>query len=435
MYKPVDVVEVRVWGYTVGAVALDPASGFYAFEYDPKWVSRGVELSPIFLGTKGDAGKGSVQFLDLSVETFKRLPAMLADALPDKFGNALIDAALSDEGVPKEAITALDRLAYVGSRGMGALEFKPPRGSRRSSTTALQLSRIVEGARNALEGRFDGDKEAELAIRNILQVGISAGGARAKAVVAWNPETNEIRSGQGKIADGFEHWLIKLDGVGKDLALGTGADYGRIEYAYYLMAKAAGIEMSESRLLEENGRAHFMTKRFDRDGNTRHHLQSLCAMKHLDFNLIGAHSYSQYFETIDALGLGQSALQEGFRRMVFNVAAANHDDHTKNLSFLLKQGQPWALSPAYDITHAYNPENQWTRQHLMSVNGKTLEIERSDLMLVAELFEIPDARNIVDKVAGAVDRWAEFAKAADISIDAADRIGKDFRPIGKSRHG
>lgn len=428
MYKPVTIVEVMIWGNSVGAVTLSPQTGFYAFEYNSKWLSQNVELSPFTLPIKD--GAKVHQFPSLSTDTFKRLPAMLSDALPDKFGNALIDAALSAEGVSKEMVSSLDRLAYLNKRGMGALEFKPARGVKKQKTTAVDMALLVQGARNVLLGNFKGDTDAEAAIRNIIQVGISAGGARAKAVIAWNPNTEEMRSGQVEVTDGFEHWLLKLDGVGEDMALGTGSNYGRIEYAYYLMALDAGIDMMPSRLLEENGRAHFMTKRYDRDGNIKHHTQSLCAMKELDFNLIGAHSYSQYFETITGLGLGLEAMQEGFRRMVFNVIAANYDDHTKNFSFLMKQGGHWVLAPAYDVTHAHNPDSEWTRQHLMSVNGKTISIEMSDFMAVADLFKIQKAKVIIDRVLSAVSKWAEFADKADIPESEQLRVSKDFRMIG-----
>ena len=429
MYKPVKVVEVMVWGFRVGAVSLDPNIGYYIFEYDPKWISRGIELSPFNMPVSQPTPQKYFTFQNLSVDTFKRLPAMLADALPDKFGNALIDAALADEGVPKESITSLDRLAYMSNRAMGAMEFRPPRGPKRKSSTAINLALLVEGARSVLEGKFEGDKETEVAIRNIIQVGISAGGARAKAVIAWNPNTKEIRSGQMQVEDGFEHWLLKLDGVGKDLALGSSENYGRIEYAYYLMAGAAEIDIMQSTLLEENGRAHFMTKRYDRDGNTKHHVQTLCAMKHLDFNMIGVHSYHQYFEAIRGLNLGDKAMKEGFRRMVFNVLTANCDDHTKNFSFLLKQDGQWELAPAYDVTHAHNPDNQWTKQHLMSVNGKFSNIVRRDFMVIADLFLIQDANKIIDGLTDTIRRWREFADEAKLPLEEQLRIEADFKYI------
>ena len=429
MYKPVTVVEVLIWGARVGAVTLNERTGFYIFQYSNQWLRRGIELSPFTMPIKD--GAKVHQFTNLSIDTFKRLPAMLSDALPDKFGNALIDAALSDEGVSKELVTSLDRLAYLNKRGMGALEFKPAVGVKRQKATAIDMALLVEGARNVLKGNFNGDNEAEAAIRSIIHVGISAGGARAKAVIAWNPKTEEIRSGQMDVSDGFEHWLLKLDGVGSDMELGTTANYGRIEYAYYLMALEASIDIMPSRLLEENGRAHFMTKRYDRDGNTKHHTQSLCALKELDFNLIDAHSYSQYFETINGLGLGVEAMQEGFRRMAFNYVAANYDDHTKNFSFLLKEDGRWSLAPAYDITHAHNPNSKWTKQHLMSVNGETLNVAKSDFMAVADLFKIQDANGIIDDVLKAVGKWQLFAGKAGVPEQEQLNVSKDFRMISK----
>jgi serine/threonine-protein kinase HipA len=336
---------------------------------------------------------------------------------------------MAREGVPKSAITPLDRLAYLGARGMGALEFRPTRGPRHRKATAVAISRLVVSARNALSGKFDGDRETEAAITNLIQVGTSAGGARAKAVIAWNPETHEIRSGQLPADPGFDYWLLKLDGVGKDHELGTGGFYGRIEYAYYLMAKAAGIEMFESRLLEENDRAHFMTRRFDRQNGSKQHIQTLCAMQHLDFKQRGTHDYNQYFQAITALRLPETALEEGFRRMVFNVLAANCDDHTKNLSFLMDESGKWQLAPAYDVTHAYNPKGEWTYQHLMSVNGKFQGITRADLEAVGDRFLIPGYRRIIKSVSEAVGRWPEFAGAAGLPPAEIQRVLEDFPDV------
>ena len=425
MYRPVDLIEVRAWGATVGGVSIDPGLGYYVFEYDPKWQARGIELAPLTM----PVSQSLHVFPLLPEATYKRLPAMLADALPDDFGNALIDAWMAREGVPKSAITPLDRLAYLGARGMGALEFRPTRGPRHRKATAVAISRLVVSARNALSGKFDGDRETEAAITNLIQVGTSAGGARAKAVIAWNPETHEIRSGQLPADPGFDYWLLKLDGVGKDHELGTGGFYGRIEYAYYLMAKATGIEMFESRLLEENDRAHFMTRRFDRQNGSKQHIQTLCAMQHLDFKQRGTHDYNQYFQAIAALKLPETALEEGFRRMVFNVLAANCDDHTKNLSFLMDESGKWQLAPAYDVTHAYNPKGEWTYQHLMSVNGKFQGITRADLEAVGDRFLIPGYRRIIKSVSEAVGRWPEFAGAAGLPPAEIQRVLEDFPDV------
>ncbi len=330
---------------------------------------------------------------------------------------------MARQGVGKSQITPLDRLAYMGKRGLGALEFKPARGPGRSrSSTALQLSALVESARRAAQGEIDTDAHAESALAQIIQVGTSAGGARAKAVIAWNPKTYEIRAGQFDVQAGFEHWLIKFDGVGPDERLGVGKGYGRIEYAYHLMAIASGIDMSPCRLLEENGRAHFMTKRFDRYGNTKHHLQTLCGLAHLDYRQKATHDVSQLFLTVDRLGIGYAALEQTFRRVAFNVMAANCDDHTKNVSFLLREGRKWELAPAYDVTHAYNPKGEWTYQHLMSVNGKFADISREDLMVVADRFGVGTAPKVLTEVSDAISSWPDFAKQANVSPSEVSRI-------------
>jgi serine/threonine-protein kinase HipA len=354
----------------------------------------------------------------------------LADALPDDFGNALIDAWMAQRGIEKSAVTVLDRLAYMGKRGMGALEFRPARGAHTESSAPVEMKELVEEARRLVQGSFSVDHEATAAVANIIKVGTSAGGARAKAVIAWNPTTDEVRSGQFDAAPGFEHWLLKFDGVGRDKELGTGEGYGRIEFAYSLMARAAGIQMSETRLLEENGRAHFMTKRFDRevtDGKTlKHHMQSLCAINHLDFRQRATHDYSQLFMTASKLGLGDDAADQIFRRMAFNVMARNRDDHTKNFGFILRQGGPWNLAPAYDVTHAYNPKGEWTYQHLMSVNQKFKDITKEDLLAVADRFSVRRPRNALSDVRAAIDNWAQFAGQANLSAALESRVGRDL---------
>lgn len=426
MYKPVDVIEILIWGRRVGAVALDPKLGFYAFEYEPKFIASGIELSPINMPL--EKGDDPFVFTDLPPATYKRLPAMIADALPDDFGNKLIDAWMAQKGVGKEFITPLDRLAYMSKRGMGALEFKPARGSKTSTTTAIQLSKLVSDARQMMiHGEFDTDHHTKAALAQIIQVGTSAGGARAKATIAWNPKTNEIRAGQFEVEAGFEHWLLKLDGMGNDQELGASQNYGRIEYAYSLMAKAAGIEMSPCYLLEENGRAHFMTKRFDRDENQKIHMQSLCAMSHLDYKQKATHDYSTLFLTINKLKLGINALEEAYRRMVFNVMSANCDDHSKNFSFLLKKNGSWELSPAYNITHAYNPSGEWNSQHLMSVNGKFTSIRHQDFIEVADRFAIGRAERIIKQVAGTITTWPEFANQAGLPFDESKLISNHHK--------
>jgi serine/threonine-protein kinase HipA len=378
-----------------------------------------------------DASQDVFIFPNLPEPSFYRLPGLLVDALPDAFGNALIDAWMAKQRVAKNEITALDRLAYMGKRGVGAMEFHPERGSHRESTAALEMKSLVEDARKLVEGHLAVDREAAAALANILRVGTSAGGARAKAVIAWNPQTNVIRSGQFDAAPGFEHWLLKFDGVGQDVEMGTSADYGRIEYAYHLMAKQAGIEMSPCRLLEENGRAHFMTRRFDREivgGRTiKHHMQTLCAMEHLDFRQRGTHAYAQLFLVVTRLKLGDSALGQVFRRMCFNVMARNCDDHTKNFSFLLKRGQDWQLSPAYDVTHAYRPGGEWTYQHQMSVNGKFDDITRDDLLEEGDRFQVRRPKDLFAQVRAALENWPAYAKEAGLRHSTRDRVAADFR--------
>ena len=420
-YRSVQRIEVYVWGLYVGAAALDPNLGYYVFAYDKAFGRSGIELSPLHMPAD-DAEKLYV-FADLPEATCRRLPAMLADALPDEFGNALIDKYMAERGLPKSRIGALDRLAYMGKRAMGALEFKPARGPQTKIPAALAMGELVAMARKAVAGNLDGDSSAEAALRSIIEVGTSANGARAKAVIGWNRKTSEIRSGQFELLPGFEHWLLKFDGMGEDRELGLSQDFGRIEYAYSLMAKQAGINIPESRLLEENDRAHFMTRRFDReDDGTKHHLQSLCAMDHLDFKKKSANSYEQLFMTIRQLKLGRSAEIEAFRRMALNVMGKNCDDHTKNFSFLLKKGGSWELSPAYDVTFAHSPEGEWTNQHLMSVNGKFAEIAKEDCLALANRFGIGEAPSILKQVRGAVEAWPSFARKAGVQAREIKRI-------------
>jgi serine/threonine-protein kinase HipA len=422
-YVQADVIEVRAWGRTVGAVALDPATEYYAFEYAPEWLRTGIELAPLRM----PAEHGVFEFPELAERTFYRLPALLADALPDNFGNALVNATLVSQGVHSESITPLDRLAYAGSRSMGALEFSPPLGSQSEGSTMIQVADLVVAARSAMRGEFSGDDQIQSALAELISVGTSAGGARAKAVISFNPDTGQIRSGQFDAPSGYEYWILKLDGVDEQGQFGPTQGYGRIEYAYSKMAAAAGIDMMPCRLLEESGRAHFMTQRFDRDGDgAKAHIQSLCAMDHLDFNAPDTHSYAQYFDVVDRLGLGRASLEQAFRRCAFNVAAANRDDHTKNLGFVCSAISGWSLAPAYDVNHSYNPEGLWTQRHQMSVNAKFEDITRDDLLEVAERFKIPSARSVVGDVATAVSQWRVFAEECDVDPTHVTRIEGDI---------
>jgi len=433
-HKPINAVGVKVWGNWVGALAQDPESGYYAFEYTPAWISNGQDLSPLFM----PKAKTRYIFPDLGLDKFKGLPAMIADCLPDTFGNAVINAYLAEEGIPANEITVLERLAYVGERGMGALTFHPPMMDGQAQPTAVHLADLVLAAKSVVRGQLGSDEANRDAIRQLIQVGTSAGGARPKAVIAYNSDTQLMQSGHMDAPPGYEQWLIKLDGViaptssgGIDLM--APAQYCRTEYAYYLMAKEAGIEMAESALLLEGARAHFMTKRFDRDGqNNRIHLQSLCAMAHLDYGMIGTHSYAQYFQTIEKLGLGKDARAQAFRQMVFNVFAMNRDDHTKNFAFLMPENSTWKLAPAYDLTYAHDSNNQWTMNHLMSVNGKFKDVSLADLRTVGDKFLIEDRENLITQVADAVAQWQEFAQLAGLSNDRTAQIQNDIndhRPL------
>lgn len=439
-YEPVGVVEVLLWGRRLGAVARNPRSTWYAFAFDPDWVGSGIEVAPLHMALRDEP----YEFPGLNPATFQRLPPLLADALPDTFGNALVDAWMAQQGVDTGSITSLDRLAYAADRALGALEFRPPaRPDDGTQPTAVALADLVEVARSTVRGELATDEAAKAALQQLIQVGTSAGGARPKAVVAFNPATSQVRTSHGEIPDGFEHWLIKLDGVtsmgldGHGSDLGASAPYGRIEYAYHLMAVASGITMAPSQLLAEGPRRHFMTRRFDRGpGNQRHHVISLCALAHLDFNMLATHSYDQYLQTITALGLDDAALAEAYRRMVFNVAGVNRDDHTKNFSFLRQQGGPWQMSPAFDVTHAYRADSTWTSKHLMAVNGKFDAITIADLHAVGDRHDVPGYRGIVRDVFAVLDDWPRFAADAEVPADVVEAIGADltaFRPARAAR--
>jgi serine/threonine-protein kinase HipA len=421
-YEPTQAVEVRIWGRRVGAVAAGRAG--YRFEYAPEWRERRIELSPLIMPvTDRDA---VFAFPRLSETTYQGLPPMLADALPDKFGNSIVDAWLASQGIDRSQITALDRLAYQGGRGMGALEFVPDRGPTAPDPTALDLSRLIETARSIVAGTLDDDGHAADALTQIISVGTSAGGARAKAVVNINDETREIRPGQGMPGPGENAWLLKFDGVGEDRQLGDSQKYTRIEYAYSLMARAAGIDMTETRLLAESGRRHFLSRRFDRVDGARIHMQSLCGINAVDFNLRGTNDYAQLFTTAQRLGLPEQAFTQLFRRMALNVMAANQDDHSKNHGFLLREGGTWELSPAYDITYARNPNSIWLKQHLMSVNGKFSDIGRADLLAVADRFAIPGAKRALGELSDALDSWPEFATLAELDRTVIDEVAREF---------
>lgn len=425
--------RILLWGRDIAAVTWLEDRGHAVFEYAPEFVPSGIEVSPLVMPLR----LGTFEFPALSKDAFTGLPGLLADSLPDKFGNALIDAWLAQEGRTPASFNPVERLCYIGTRGMGGLEFQPAVLNEPSAQHDIQVASLVRLAstvlseRNTLAGKFTGDDDSE-AIQDILRVGTSAGGARAKAILAWNEQTGQFRSGQIQSGDGFTQWVIKFDGISnnKDKELADPQGYGLIEFAYSLMASDAGIEMSRCRLHKENGRSHFMTQRFDRtEAGETLHMQSLGAMMHFDFNQPTAYSYEQALQTILRLGLSVRECQQQYRRAVFNAIARNQDDHVKNIAFLMNKQGVWQLSPAFDVAYSYNPAGMWTSQHQMSINGKRDAFELDDFVMLANVGGIKKRRaiEIVDQVTRAVLRWEEHAAAAGIRPEVAQQIAATFR--------
>jgi len=435
------VAAVRLWGTTIGAVSLEDGSDVAVFQYEPSFARGGVEVAPLMMGLR----EAPYSFPALRRETFRGLPGMLADSLPDRYGNALIDAWLDSQGRSPDSFNSVERLCYTGSRGMGALEYAPARGPRRTASVEIQIDALAQLAAEVLSRR-DGLRaslaagERERAMRDILSVGTSAGGARAKAVIAFNPRTGEVRSGQVDASPGFEHWLLKFDGVGAGAEdeLQETQGYGAIELAYARMAGAAGVAVAECRLLEEGGRRHFMSRRFDRtpDGG-KLHMQSLGAIAHYDFNDAGAHSYEQALLTIRRLGLGIEAVEEQYRRMAFNIVARNQDDHVKNIAFLMDRSGRWSLSPAFDMTYSYRPDGAWTSTHQMSLNGRRDGFTLADFTACASSASMKRGRGetILAEVTAAVARWPEFAAAAGVGEEQTARIAAAQRLSIAARSG
>jgi serine/threonine-protein kinase HipA len=427
------VAEVRLWGSRIGAVSLEDGADIAAFAYDPAFIGSGVQVAPLMMLL----GPGVFSFPDLPRRSFHGLPGMLADSLPDKYGNVLIDAWLATQGRTPESFNAVERLSYTGVRGMGALEFAPALGPRQRTAGKVDIDALVKVASEVLTHRCDlqasfADSKKADGLREILRVGTSAGGARAKAVIAWNRQTNEVRSGQVPAGEGFGYWLLKFDGVAgnRDKELTDPQGYGAVEYAYALMAAAAGITISECRLLEEGGRRHFMTRRFDRlDDGDKLHTQSLAAIGHFDFNNQHANSYEQALFTMRRLGLPMKALEEQVRRMLFNVVGRNHDDHVKNIAFLMDRSGAWSLSPAFDITWSYNPAGEWTAKHQMSINGKGDDFMLEDFEACARTVSISRrrVRAMLEEVREAVSGWPSFADAAGVEPDWRRAIDPTLR--------
>jgi len=423
---------VKIWGERVGAVAWNPNQRLAQLEYLPTIKTLGWELAPLKMPTSSPINVFSFpelstgRFQDYS--TFKGLPGLLADVLPDKYGNQLINAWLAKNGRPPESMNPVEQLCFIGTRGMGALEFEPSTPAAGKTTFKIEIDSLVQIAKKMLQERADFatdlSKEERSAMTQILKIGTSAGGARPKAIIAFNPKTLQVRSGQTSVPVGFEHWLIKLDGV-SDEQFGESTGYGRVEMAYYEMARACGIEMTDCRLLEENGRAHFMTRRFDREGHhQKHHIQTFCALQHFDFNDVHSFSYEQLFQTMRQLRLPYPQAEQMFRRMVFNVLARNCDDHTKNFAFRLKQNSQWELAPAYDICYAYRPDSIWVSQHALSINGKRKYINRDDLLTVAKSMTIKN--QIITEIQDQISNWPNYAEATKVNPMLRDTISSNL---------
>lgn len=433
----VDVAEVKIWNELVGAVQWNDQQKLASFEFAPEFIRKGWDLSPIKMpitnGSRIYRFPELRRVKDATEDTFKGLPGLLADSLPDRYGNKLINRWLEQNNRLPESMNPVEKLCFIGKRGMGALEFEPAHLNAGTNTFSIELSGLVDIAKKMLSNResfhTDLNVDEEKAMREILKVGTSAGGARPKALIAFNDKTGEICSGQTKAPLGFEHWLIKLDGV-SGIQFGDSHGWGHVEYAYYLMAKECGINMMECRLLSENNRFHFMTKRFDREGNeTKHHVQTLCALQHFDYNDMFGYSYEQVFQTMRILRLKYPEAEQMFKRMVFNVLAINYDDHTKNFGFILKKGGNWELAPAYDVCFSYDPTNVWVSQQTLSVNGKRQQITKADLMTIAESNNIKKGEAIIDEINITIKYWGDFSLLAKVPKDKHQLVTKNLKTL------
>lgn len=419
---------INIWNRRVGAIAWDSENGQGSFEYDTDFLKNNWDLAPLKMPIYEADGR-IFSFPELKgISTFRGIPGLLADIFPDKYGNALINTWLTRQGRPTDSLNPIEMLCFIGSRGMGALEIEPARPKTSDNASKIEIGSLIEIAEEILSGRENFlanlTTDEEKALVDILKIGTSTGGARAKALIAYNQKSGEIRSGQANAPKGFTHWIIKFDGV-TDRRFGSSSGYGRIEMAYYLMAVNAGIEMTKCRLLEENGRAHFMTKRFDREpGNGKIHVQSFCAMRHYDFNEVGYYSYEQLFETMRLLGLSYPQAEQLYRRLVFNVMSRNCDDHAKNFAFIMDKTGKWQLSPAFDITYSYKPGNKWISQHSLSINGKRKNITKSNLLEVALQMNIKKPNRIIQQIAEIINNWEKYADKVGVDPNKKKAIGK-----------
>lgn len=429
-----NLAEVWLWDKMVGALAWSPDIALATFEYTPEWISTGVQIAPLRMPSHTE-GARIFQFPQLNRDTYKGLPACFADTLPDDFGNAVINAWLARNGRDPQSFNPLERLLYSGKRGMGALEYAPALRQTQTVSSRVELESLIGMAQQVLDQRagvssqlYNDDLTA------ILQVGTSAGGARAKALVAINKNRTEIRSGQVDAPEGFEHYLLKFDGIvehgNNRETFGDPQGFGRMEYAYYLMAKDAGINMTPCELLIDGQRAHFLTQRFDRIGNHKLHYQSLCAMDHADFKMPGYYSYEQLFAVARQLRLTRAEAVEIYRRMVFNIIARNHDDHSKNFGFLLASPRAqWQLAPAFDVAYSYKPGSPWVNSHQLSLNGKRDGFIREDLLAAAKLISnfTKEAKSIIQQSLDVISQWEKYAQLAEVPTSFAREIKQHLR--------
>jgi serine/threonine-protein kinase HipA len=427
--------EVYLWGKQLGVLAWNPDTSTAAFEYSDEWKQTSVQIAPLHMPNEANTSR-VFEFPQLNFDTYKGLPACFADTLPDDFGNAVINAWLTRNGRDPKSFNPLERLLYTGSRGMGALEYKPAIRTFTHANNKLELESLLNMAQHILDQRQNAQHNISQKddLSGILQVGTSAGGARAKALIALNSDRTEIRSGQVDAPEGFEHYLLKFDGVVERSSdretFGDPQGFGRMEYAYYLMARDAGIEMSHCELLLEGKRAHFLTKRFERIGNQKIHYQSLCAIDHADYKKPGQYSYEQLFSVARQLRLSRKEAIEIYRRMVFNVVARNHDDHTKNIGFLLPGPEKnWQLAPAFDIAYSYKPGSPWVHSHQMFLNGKRDHFIMEDFLAMAKLIGnfTQEAKDIIAHIIGVVKNWPQYAGKAEVDAEFAELIQRNLR--------
>jgi len=423
---------VSLWGQQVGLLLWDNDRDCAVFEFFPEFDALNWDIAPLIMPLNDiKRGERLYYYPQLRGNTFKGLPGLLVDSLPDDYGNQLIDEWFASKGLTGHQSTPVDRLCYIGNRGMGALSFEPSdHADGLDASSIVEIGHLTALAKDVLSKRLSFssslDNASERALLDILKVGTSAGGAKPKAIIAINQDMSEVRSGQVQAPVGFSYWLLKFDGLEGGRVTDNPKGIGRIEYAYYKMALDCGIKMSESRLYEEGDFAHFLTKRFDcTDTGDRLHTQTLCAMAHYDRD--DRHSYEQAFQVMRRLGLPYADMEQMYRRMVFNIIARNHDDHTKNHAFILEQGGEWRLAPAYDLCFTYSSSGRWTSQHQLSANNKRDAFTRADLLAVAKQMGIKKADLLVQQVVDVVAKWPDYAVDSGVQPSHIEHIHRLLR--------